>query len=313
MLVTTGRPALLSLMVFSLLLSSSRGEWLSDIGASSPQSNQKALATRSEKFWEAVRKAAEEVNLSEHEDLLESVEGVLGALPKESAPVAALLRSAAERLRRASQAVFLNAISAGETAGEQLERGFLAARPANSAVGLSALGDVFGHAIRRFKAVEGGAYGEEALREVGDRQAAVLPFLRQSAELSKDVLTDCRMASKEAFDALKYELYVPGAPKTPQAAEDLAWKLVKAAKGIRQRFTGFVVDSVHNIAEDEATKADAPSKVLIKAGEDAAVAAAPLVGGAPLALPGQEPVPVPGQEPSAQSSARASQESVVSI
>lgn len=245
------------------LFGGTSAEWVSDIGTANPIAERKALQGRAERFWTVLREAASNVNLNEYEELLESVEGVVGELPTQNAEVAKLLHSSAERLRRTSQALFLNAISAGETAGEKLAQGFLA-KPKNTDVAFSALGDVFGKAIRRFKSVDSssGVYSDEALRGVAERQGDILPILRQTADVTGDILSDTRLASKEAFDVLKHDIYVSGAPKTPEAAKKLAWKLIDAAKAMRRQFLGFVRSSVGDIADDTASKDDSHAKVL---------------------------------------------------
>lgn len=259
---------LFSALVLTLLGQLGRAEWVSDIGESSPEKGQKALAARAEKFWTAMLQAAEDVNLNEYEDLLNSADETLAKLPAENAEVVRLLQDSAKRLRRTSQALFLNAIAAGEQAGEKLSKGFMAKRP-EVEVSISALGvDVFGQAIRRFAAAEniasgGEAFNEKALREVAERQGDVLPVLQQTADLSKDILEDCRQAKNHAFDALKYELYTKGAPATPQVARDLADKLIGAASFMRHKFFGLAMGEVSAIVHDtDGAQKDSAAKVL---------------------------------------------------
>lgn len=258
----------------AFLFASANAEWLSDIATANPVVERKALEARAEKFWSVLREAAEEVNLNEYEELLDSVEGIVDSLPVQNAEVAKLLRSSADRLRRTSQALFLNAIAAGETAGEKLAQGFLQKRSTD--VAFSALGDVFGKAIRRFRNVDtnGGEnpYDDQALRDVAERQGEVLPILRQTADVSANILTDTRLASKEARDVQKYDIYTPGAPKTPEAAEKLANKLADAARAMRHKFMAFVQASVGDIANDTASQDDSAAKVLSTTPSPSAVA-----------------------------------------
>merc|ERR1711971_1021746 len=48
----------------------------------------------------------------------------------------------------------------------------------------------------------------------------VLPVLRGAAGASRGVLKDCREGTKMSFDAMKYDLYNEGVPKTPDYADD---------------------------------------------------------------------------------------------
>merc|ERR1719421_2859553 len=102
---------LFSALVLTLLGQLGRAEWVSDIGESSPEKGQKALAARAEKFWQTMLKAAEEVNLNEYEDMLSAAEKTLAELPAENAEVRRLLQDGTTRLKRTSQALFLNAIA----------------------------------------------------------------------------------------------------------------------------------------------------------------------------------------------------------
>lgn len=255
-------------LVVTLLaaFSMATAEWVSDIGESSPEKGQKALAARAEKFWQTMLKAAEEVNLNEYEDMLSAAEKTLAELPAENAEVRRLLQDGTTRLKRTSQALFLNAIAAGETAGEKLSKGFMA--PRQSELAISALGDVFGQAIRRFAAAEtasgGKAFNDEALREVAERQGEILPVLRQTADLSRDILEDCRVAKNDAYDALKYDIYTKDAPKTPQAAADLADKLIGAAKFMRHKFSDLAMGEVKALVQDTESQHDSAAKVLTR-------------------------------------------------
>lgn len=270
-----------TLLLLSVLLAASplpmvsATEWISDIGSSSPATSQRALATRAEKFWTTVLKAAESMDLNSYEDTMARALKSIEELPAENVEVKRLLKSSVERLQRTSQSLFLNAIAAGEAAGEKLSEGFLAKR--GSEVGINSLGDVFGQAIRRFSATESGAGGtpfeDEAVRDVMERQGEVLPILQRTADISGDVLTDLRKAKNEAFDALKYDLYNKGVPKTPKFAEDVAYKLVDTAAGMRKKFLALTMDQVNAIARDFEGQHQSAAKVLTESDTTATLSA----------------------------------------
>merc|ERR1719498_1225982 len=66
---------------------------------------------------------------------------------------------------------------------------------------------IFRDRLRRF--ASDGTYSERLVKLVEQRQADVLPALQGTAEISGNVLSDCRTASKRSFDVLKYDLYGP--------------------------------------------------------------------------------------------------------
>jgi len=129
--------------------------------------------------------------------------------------------------------------------------------------GLGFLSDLFastvsasGVAIQRFVH---GRYASRAKEAKSNRQASVLPLLRGAANSAGDVLKHCRVASKRSFDALKYDVYQAGAPKTPKSAEIIADRIVEAAAETRRSFLGLVTASVQGITKDAQGVHDNPS------------------------------------------------------
>ncbi|CAK0871814.1 unnamed protein product [Prorocentrum cordatum] len=108
--------------------------------------------------------------------------------------------------------------------------------------------DFLRNLVRRF--VDGGDYPERLRADVGKRQGEVLPALRGAAASAGDVLTNTRLASKRAFDALKYNIYVSRTPKTPEAATDVANRLVDAAGETRKHFMSGITAMVNGITQD---------------------------------------------------------------
>merc|ERR1719277_398984 len=103
-------------------------------------------------------------------------------------------------------------------------------------------------ALQRF--VSGGQYSEKLIEHVEQRQADILPVLQGVAGSTGSFLSDVTKASKVSFDVLKYDIYNKGVPKTPQAAKDVAYKLVDASGETRHRFMQFITQTVTSIGRD---------------------------------------------------------------
>merc|ERR1719387_1714105 len=150
------------------------------------------------------------------------------------------LREALERLQRADKLVLAQAVRSSNPGS-----------PTPWDVAFSFLKggqNPLAQAVRRF--VNGGQYSETLREQVKGRQADILPMLRDAASATGNVLEDCRLASKRSFDALKYDLYNKGVPKTPEEAKAVAYRIVDAAAQTRGRFTRYVTESVSSIARD---------------------------------------------------------------
>lgn len=118
-------------------------------------------------------------------------------------------------------------------------------------------------ALKRF--VAGGQFPERLAEHVRQRQGEILPLLKGAADSGGSVLSDTRLASKLAFDALKSDIYTKGAPKTPQAAKDVAYALVDAAAETRRRYLAFITQSAEAIARDASGQRESASAVTARA------------------------------------------------
>jgi hypothetical protein len=76
-----------------------------------------------------------------------------------------------------------------------------------------------------------------------------------------DVLTNTRLASKLAFDALKYDIYNKNVPKTTDEAKSIADKIVELSGKLRKAYLGIVTAIATQITEDVEGMSAAPSKV----------------------------------------------------
>lgn len=224
-------------------------EVYSDLGellaGPSPGDERRALEIKAEQFWDTVLGAAKDMKMTEHAELYEATEKVIADLPAENTYVRDALAEVLQRLRRADTAVLSQAVTSSDVAGERLAAG----PEGESFYSFFTGGQNFlSEALRRF--VAGGRYPEKLAEQVARRQADILPVLRGTAGSAGDVLKDSRLASKRSFDVLKYDIYNKDVPKTPQAAKDLAYRLVDAAGETRRRFTQFVTQAVRGVAAD---------------------------------------------------------------
>lgn len=218
-------------------------EVISDL-VTAPADERRALEVKAEEFWGPFLETAKDMRLEEHMTLYSDAERVLCELPAENTYVREALAEALMRLKRADAAVLARAVQSSELASQRLSKG----QAGNLFSIFSRGGSFIDQALRRF--VDGSRFSEDLVQQVQNRQAEILPLLRDTAEATGNVLTDCRLASKRSFDLLKYDIYNKGVPKTPEAAEAVAHRIIDASSATRKRFTGFVVQAVGGIKRD---------------------------------------------------------------
>lgn len=224
----------------------------------------RALDIKREDFWQPVLNAAEDTKMASaytHLAVYEAVESAVAALPSENKHVGDLLGNALRLLKRADSNVFQEALTASEVANQQLT----ASPDAGIGTPFSFLKggqDYFTSAIRRF--IDFGSYADRVGRQVRGRQAEITPVLRGTAKVAGNVLSDCREASKLAFDVLKYDIYTPGVPKTPEALKKAANELIDAVSESRRNFLQGVTSAASSIAMDSEEKDAAPAATVTK-------------------------------------------------
>jgi len=238
-------------------------EVISDLGdliAPSPADERRALSLKAEDFWRSVLGSAQDLRMAEHLELFSATEEVIADLPLENQYVREALKEVLAKLRRADESVLVQTVRSTDLASEKL----VAGPEGESLYSFFTGGQNFlSEALRRF--VAGGQYPERLIDHVNQRQADILPVLRGAAGSAGDVLGDTRGASKRAFDVLKYDIYNKGVPKTPQAAKDLAYKLVDAAGETRHRFMHFVTQTVNGVARDFEGRRDGAAATVTRA------------------------------------------------
>lgn len=251
----------LMLVCFTVAVESQ--EIFSDLGdfvaGPSPADERRALDIKAEQFWDSVLDAAKEMKMTEHFELYDATEKVIADLPPENTYVREALTEVLQRLRRADETVLAQAVQSSDLASEKM----VAGPEGESLYSFFTGGQNFlSEALRRF--VAGGRYPERLAEHVARRQADILPVLRGTAGSVGNVLTDSRLASKRSFDVLKYDIYNKGVPKTPQAAKDLAYRLVDVAGETRHRFTNFVTQTIKGVASDFEGRSDSASATVTR-------------------------------------------------
>ncbi|OLQ02810.1 hypothetical protein AK812_SmicGene14306 [Symbiodinium microadriaticum] len=222
-----GKMSLVRCAVAMLFLGlTSASEVISDLVA--PEADQqRALRLREESFWAALAEVAEDMRLLRHAQLYEEVEQALPNLAADH-PVAQALSESLQRLKRADAAVLAQGLRSSQLISDAL------ATPGELPGGLSWLANGpswLGKALASL--VEGREYQDRLGEEVQQRQQALLPALQSAASVTADVLKETRLSSSRAFDALKYDIYTPG-----------------AASETRRCFTQFISSMAKSLADD---------------------------------------------------------------
>jgi len=220
---------------------------ISDITTSSAD-EYRALEIKAESFWKPILSAAEDVNMEKHLQLYADTEAVIKGLPAENEYVRKTLREALDHLKKADDISFKQALNSARVAKEKLDGPFDTGSIGFSFMKGGHIGSYMKSALKRFSG--GGEYPEKLVEHVQRRQDDILPVLRGAADVTGNILSDCRLASKLSFDVRKYDIYNDNVPKTPQNADDIADRIVDAAGETRSRFTRSITDLVKGITKD---------------------------------------------------------------
>lgn len=242
-------------------------EVISDIISENEAIGREALQLKHKQFWTALLSDAEAAHIPEHLRLCEQADAEIAQLPEDRDYVRKTLTEAVERLRSANSALLAQLVQASDLAKQKLAQGPEESTSASSAFFRGgSIADVFQKAVRQFLNVGvggNGNYAERLHEQVSARQADVVPMLQGAASNFGSIMSECRAVSKAGFDVLKYDIYTRGVPKTPQAAKDLANKLIDAAGKTRQYYTSSIRSSAAAIAADATGKQDGASATLM--------------------------------------------------
>jgi len=231
----------------------------------------RALQVKAEQFWAPILAAAEKGKMSDHMQLYADTEKVLAELSSEHAYVKQALTEALAHLKNADDLVLMDAIRSTKLASDELQKPVTASNQgAFSFMTGGQMFNIFRDRLRQF--ADEGTYSKRLVELVEQRQATILPALQGTAQITGSVLSDCRLASKRSFDALKYDIYstgrLRGAPKTSESAKAVAYRLVDASGETRHRFMGGITETVSRIASDAEGKHDGAASTVTTASID---------------------------------------------
>lgn len=231
---------------------------ISDITGSSVDES-RALEIKAETFWKSLLEAADDMKLQQHAALYADADKVIASLPAENTYVRDALTEAITRLRRADEVLLRQAAQSAQVAGDAL------ATPLSDGDLFSFITGgqgFFAQAVKSF--VDDTRYPQRLRKQVESRQADILPVLQGASEVTGNVLKDSRLASSRSFDAMKYDIYNEGVPKTPQDAKDIADRIVKAAGESRHHFMGFITEAANSIARDVESADESPAATVVR-------------------------------------------------
>jgi hypothetical protein len=212
---------------------------------------QRALVKQHEHFWTVIDSAAQDHQYGE------AVEGLYVCLEElPSSPVTKLLSDALAHLKKATEEATSQGGRAADTASAALSAG-----PGGRAV--RGPSDFFAAIYSAFVAEEKHGYLQKLRGQVEERQKRAADILKPSE--SADVLLHTREAKKLAFDAMKYDIYNPNVPKTPELAFQIADKIVEIQNGVRKDYLGVVTAVAKQLGED-ASSTDGRVKVEVDEG-----------------------------------------------
>jgi len=211
----------------------------------------RALNIKAEQFWKPLQQAAEQALVTGHAELYKDVEKTLATLPPQHKFVRRALEDALSKLQRADAAVSVQASTSSQVAEQTL------ANPTSWETGFSFLTggqNVFSFAMRKFT---GQKYQDRLKEHIHTRQATILPIMQDMAKVN--VLKDCRVASRQSYDILKYDIYNKDVPRTPEVVTKIANRIIEAVAETRHRFMQLVKESAKGVAQDSEGKQDHPS------------------------------------------------------
>jgi hypothetical protein len=239
-------------------------EVISDV-LSSESVEDRALEVRAKQFWSAIKSVADNMNLEEHVNLYSEAEQSLKDLSPEHSYVRETLSESLLRLQRADAIVFKQGLESAGIAAAELEA---VGKPSSKETGGTSWlrsGSQQGILRKALGLFIDGRYADDLREQVEERQASLLPMLRGAADVTGNVLEDCRLATRLAFDVQKYDIYNKGVPKTPEAAKEVSKKIVEASSQTRKRFMNFVMSMVGSLVDDMKAKTTTASATVVQA------------------------------------------------
>lgn len=220
------------IIVHSFLLVRS-SEVISDILGEEKWNIKQGNGVIDEIFWDKITKALKDTDYHKHDVVLERAETAIAQLPDQNFHVRGLLVTATERLRKAHQLLARNALEGSNL----LPNGNFDVGVNNIGQGTNAL-----FSLPSFNLHE--KSGDVLRIKRYDNLAKILKVQDSS------VLEDLRTATRSCFDAVKYDIYNKGVPKSPEHLTPLAYELVDVSSELRKSFLGRISGIAKAITEE---------------------------------------------------------------
>jgi len=222
------------MMFSSVFLTLALAEVYSDLTLSH-DFQERQLKKRHDHFWSVVESAVDT------EDYVAAAEGLFACLDDvPDGPTKPILRESVEHLQIAAAGA-----AAQNDRTTSVADASVAAGPRGEAKGPT---DFFKRLYGAFVSDDQKDFPAQLRGQVEERQKRVVDILKKSK--SSDVLTNTRLASKKAFDVLKYDIYTPKAPKTPESAKEIANKVIDMHAAVRRSYLGVITTLANEIAKD---------------------------------------------------------------
>jgi len=208
-------------------------EVISDILGEEKWNAKQGNGVLEEIFWDKISKALKDTDYHRHDVVLERAEAAISQLPDENFHVRSLLTTATERLRKAHQQLARNALEGSDL----LPRGEFDVGINDISQGTNAL-----FSLPSFNLHE--KSGDVLRLKRYDSLAKILKVQDSS------VLEDLRTATRLCFDAVKYDIYNKGVPKSPEHLTPLAYELVDVSSDLRKSYLGRISGIARAITEE---------------------------------------------------------------
>lgn len=197
---------------------------------------ERQLKKRHDSFWKVIEESVDT------EDYVSAAEGLAACLDDvpEEAPTKPILEESIRHLHAAARGAAAQNGRAVDVAESEMTGGSQAAPKGPT--------EFFQRLYSSFIAEDQKDFPDKFRGQVQERQKRVGQILKGSVGMS--VLQDTRMASKLAFDVLKYDIYTPKAPKTPESAKEIANKVIDLHAKVRKSFLGVITTAANQLAND---------------------------------------------------------------
>lgn len=224
-------------------------EVISDILGEEKWNAREGNGATEEIFWDKITNALRDTDYHKHDLVLGRAETAISELDDKNSHVRDLLKTATELLRKVHQILAHNTLEGRDLLPKE---GFN--------VNINHIGHSVSNALFSLPSFNLHESSGDALRTKRyDNLAKILKVQDTS------VLSDLRLATKSCFDAVKYDIYNEGVPKSPKHLAPLAYELVDVSTEMRKSFLGRISKIANAITEDMTLSAKDASKIAVAA------------------------------------------------